>query len=207
MPGSTVSRDAVGSHLTVVVCAAGPASDVDVVIQAAHAAGWTANVIATPAAVPFLDLAVVAALTGAPVRVEPRDPDTPRATNSEPSNAILVAPATFNTINKLATGIADNYALTILAEAIGNRTPVVVVPFVNSALASRHAYQHSLKVLREEGVRIIQGEEDQWLPHPSGTGEARQQVFPWRQGFKDVRVLVADPARTLQGESADTYSS
>ena len=44
--------------------------------------------------------------------------------------------ATYNTINKWANGISDNFALGILAEAVGLRIPVAVLPFVNSALAS-----------------------------------------------------------------------
>lgn len=53
------------------------------------------------------------------------------------TDTVIVAPATYNTINKLALGISDNYALGSLAEAIGRRTPIVVVPFVNAALAAR----------------------------------------------------------------------
>jgi flavoprotein len=46
-----------------------------------------------------------------------------------------VAPVTDNTVNKLALGIADTYALTVLVEAIGRGVSVVIVPFVNTALA------------------------------------------------------------------------
>jgi phosphopantothenoylcysteine synthetase/decarboxylase len=150
------------------------------------AAGWTVDTIATMAALPFLDTSAIESLTGMPVRSQPRDPRSARRRSPGDSAAFMVAPATFNTINKLALGIADTYPLTVLAEAIGSRAPVVVVPFVNSALASRRPYQEALARLRSEGVRILEGEEDGWLPHPPGTGGQQQQSFPWRRALKAI---------------------
>jgi len=57
-------------------------------------------------------------------------------------DAILVAPATYNTINKWAQGISDTYALGVLAETTGMDVPTVVLPFVNAALASRVVSGH-----------------------------------------------------------------
>jgi flavoprotein len=53
-----------------------------------------------------------------------------------PPDAIVVAPATFNTINKWAAGISDTLVLGLLTEAIGKRLPVVALPFVNAARPS-----------------------------------------------------------------------
>ncbi|MQA97015.1 MAG: hypothetical protein GEV11_21080 [Streptosporangiales bacterium] len=66
-----------------------------------------------------------------------QQPRSPRA------DAVIVAPATYNTVNKWASGISDTYALGILAEAPGLGIPVVVWPFVNAALAGRRAFQRS----------------------------------------------------------------
>lgn len=169
-----------------VVCAAGPATDVATLVQAAREAAWTVNVLATPAALSFLDLPSLEDLSGFPIRAQARDPATPRDKAVPTTTAILIAPATFNTINKLAAGIADNYALTIVAEAIGKGTPTVVVPFVNAALASRLAYRQSLNMLREEKVQIIEGNDDNWLPHPPGTGDQQQSKFPWLQALTAI---------------------
>jgi hypothetical protein len=62
-----------------------------------------------------------------------RGPGEPR---SRVADAIIVAPATYNTINKWAQGISDTYALGVLAETTALGVPIVVLPFVNSALAS-----------------------------------------------------------------------
>ena len=103
-------------------------------ITLAQERGWTLQVIATPAALDFFDEAAVEQQTGSPVKSQYSKPGAPR---SPIPDAIVVAPATFNTINKWAQGISDTYALGVLAEITGLDTPIVVLPFVNSALASR----------------------------------------------------------------------
>src|SRR5487761_1570260 len=49
-----------------------------------------------------------------------------------PRGVVLFAPCSFNSLNKLAGGIADNLALAVTAEAIGRRTPVIVAPSLNA---------------------------------------------------------------------------
>ena len=75
-------------------------------------------------------------LTGFPVRVEARPPG--HASPHPRADCVVVAPASANSVAKLALGIADNQALTLASEAIGSRaTPVVVFPRINAAHA-RH---------------------------------------------------------------------
>ena len=113
--------------LYVIACAAGPAGQVTRLISYAHARGWDPYLIATPAALDFLDVQELESQTGHPVRSEYRKPGAANGRSLPKANAIIVAPATHNTINKWASGISDNFALGILAEAIGHRTPVVVL--------------------------------------------------------------------------------
>ncbi|MGC5235303.1 flavoprotein [Streptomyces albogriseolus] len=81
-----------------------------------------------------------------------RSPGEPRP--SRPADAIAVAPATFNTVNKWAAGISDNLALGILCEAPALGVPVAVLPYLNSAQAAHPAYRRSLDLLCEMGVLI-----------------------------------------------------
>ena len=90
-------------------------------------------VIATPSALKFMDLDHLANLTGHVVRYDYKQPDEPDVL--PPPDAIVVAPATFNTVNKWAAGISDTLALGILNEALGLGLPVIAVPFPNIALA------------------------------------------------------------------------
>ena len=161
--------------LYVIVCAAGPASEVGRLVELAQDRGWTVQVIATPSALAFIDVPKLEAQTGRPVRSEYRGPGEPK---SPPADAIIVAPATFNTINKWANGISDTYALGILAEAPGLGIPTVVLPFVNSALAGRTAFKSSVDALRSEGVRVLLGP-GQFEPHDPGSGGDRISDFPW----------------------------
>ncbi len=83
--------------------------------------------------------------------------------DSAPFDAYLLAPATYNTINKIAHGIADNPVTTALAVAIGRmergRSQLLLAP-------TMHGYMHnsllteSLRKLADIGVRIIPPRED-----------------------------------------------
>lgn len=84
--------------LYLVVCGAPPTSHIDQFISLAQQAGWDIGIIATPAATAFLDIHALEAQTGRTVRVEYRMPGE-SAPFPEP-DAIVVAPATFNTLNK-----------------------------------------------------------------------------------------------------------
>ncbi len=72
-----------------------------------------------------------------------------------PRGVVLFAPCSFNSLNKLAHGIADNLALSVVAEAIGRRTPVIVGPSLNAPLLNHPQAQASLKLLANWGVTIV----------------------------------------------------
>ena len=72
------------------------------------------------------------AQSGHPVRSQYTTPGASHPRKLPDADAIIVAPATYNAINKWAQGISDTYALGILAEAPGLDIPVVVLPFVNA---------------------------------------------------------------------------
>ncbi|GAA1184512.1 phosphopantothenoylcysteine synthetase/decarboxylase [Kitasatospora gansuensis] len=138
--------------LYVVVCASGIAGGVGELITAAQAEGWKVGVIATPQGLGFIGQEAIEAQTGYPIRSAWRTPGAPRPL--PPADAIAVAPATFNTINKWAAGISDTLALGILCEAYGLGIPTAVQPYVNSAQAAHPAYDESLARLRAMGVLI-----------------------------------------------------
>ena len=157
-----------------IACGAGPAGQVTRLISYARARGWDPYLIATPAALDFLDVQELESQTGHPVRSEYRKPGTAASGRSLPkADAIIVAPATYNTINKWANGISDNFALGILAEAVGLRIPVVVLPFVNSALASHPAFQRSLALLRDSRNRCNPRSR---TPRTASSRNRRQQI-------------------------------
>jgi 3-polyprenyl-4-hydroxybenzoate decarboxylase len=72
-----------------------------------------------------------------------------------PRGVVLFAPCSFNSLNKLAHGIADNLALSVVAEAIGRNTPVIVGPSLNAPLLNHPEARASLARLPGWGVTIV----------------------------------------------------
>ncbi len=167
--GTTDSRT-----LYLVCCAAAPAVRVADGVRAAQAAGWDVCLVLTPYAHRWLenDLPAFRELTGHPVRHQYKLPDEPDVL--PPPDAVLVAPATFNTINKWAAGISDTLALGLINEAIGLRLPMVALPCLGAAQAAHPAFHRSVEFLRDAGVTVLLGEAG-YAPERGGGVEA----FPW----------------------------
>jgi phosphopantothenoylcysteine synthetase/decarboxylase len=170
------TKGQVRKTLYAIVCAAPPASDVTRLIDAAQREGWDVCLLATPSAVKFIDSPELAKQTGHPVRSDYKQPDEPDALPAP--DAIIVAPATVNSINKWAAGICDTLALGILVEAIGKRLPIVAMPFTNYAQAAHPAFEENIGKLRSWGVHVLYGPEIYPL-HAPGTGSEHVHEFPW----------------------------
>jgi phosphopantothenoylcysteine synthetase/decarboxylase len=158
--------------LYVIACGAGPARQLPAFARFAQGEGWEVCVVATPAGATFLDADRMAELTGHPVRVRYKHPDEPDVL--PPADAFAIAPATFNTVNKLAAGISDTLALGLVNEAIGLGQPIVAVPWPNTALARHPVFRTSVARIRDWGVRVILDPER--LP---GGGDPDAAAFPW----------------------------
>lgn len=178
-----------GPVLCVIVCAAGPAGEVSRLITLAQGRGWDVQIVATPSALAFLEVAELELQTRRPVRSGYRSPGEPKSPRAD---AVIVAPASFNTINKFANGVSDTYALGILAEAPGLGIPVVILPFVNGALAERIPFQHSVASLRAEGVVVLLGAGG-FEPHPTGEGGDRVDSFPWAMALTEAEARHGEP--------------
>ena len=137
-------------------------------VRVATAAGHDVRVVQTPSSRRFVGEASFAALTGAPVLMSEfeRDPargsfpsQTPPA--HEPlshlalvdnAEVYLIAPASANTIAKLAAGLADNL---LSSCALAARCPVVLAPAMNANMYEHPATRANLQTLRERGVTIV----------------------------------------------------
>jgi phosphopantothenoylcysteine synthetase/decarboxylase len=151
--------------------------------------GWDVCVIATPSALKFMDVAALAELTGHVVRYEYKQPDEPDVL--PPADAMAVAPATFNTINKWAHGASDTLALGLLNEAIGLGIPIFAVTVPNVALAKHPAFVESIERLRAWGVRLIFDPERYPLPTPN-MGPPAAKLFPWKALLEQVESIRRD---------------
>jgi phosphopantothenoylcysteine synthetase/decarboxylase len=178
--------------LYIVACGGRPAGQLSPFIPRLQARGWEVCVIATPSALKFMDTPALEQLTGHVVRYDYKQPDEPDILPL--AAAMALVPATFNTINKWASGISDTLALGLLNEAIGLHLPVVAVPTPNVALAKHPAFIASVKTLRSWGVRILLDPDTYPLPTPN-MGPAAAELFPWEalEGvIEEVRVRVEE---------------
>lgn len=80
----------------------------------------------------------------------------PVMVNERQPGLTLVAPATFNTLNKISQGIADTLAHSLVAEAIGAGWPVIVAPSMNQALFNHPQVAQSIKTLQGWGITVLE---------------------------------------------------
>jgi phosphopantothenoylcysteine synthetase/decarboxylase len=120
-------------------------------LSEARELGRDTCVIATPAALKFMDLEKTAMAAGRPVRYDYKQPDEPDAFPAP--DAMVIAPATFNSTNKWAHGSSDTLALGVMNEAIGLHIPIIAVPFPSTALAQHPLFWKAFSV-SEPGVSI-----------------------------------------------------
>jgi phosphopantothenoylcysteine decarboxylase/phosphopantothenate--cysteine ligase len=139
------------------------------VVRLATKAGHAVRVVQTRDAQRFVGAASFAALTGAPVLTEEweRDPARGAFPDQQPpshdpashlelvrnADAYLVAPATANTVAKLAHGLADNL---LTSAALAATCPVLVAPAMNHAMYEHAATQANLDTLRSRGLTVIE---------------------------------------------------
>ncbi len=71
------------------------------------------------------------------------------------ADLLLIAPATANTIGKMACGIDDTPVTTFATTALGSGKPVAVVPAMHEAMYRHPAVLHNLDALRAMGVTLI----------------------------------------------------
>ena len=138
-------------------------------IRLATAAGHSVRVVQTSTSRRFVGEASFAALTGAPVLVDEfeRDPARGAFPGQEPpshqplshlrlvANAelYLIAPASANTLAKLAHGLADNL---LTSCALAATCPVVVAPAMNNHMYEHPATLANIELLRARGVRVVE---------------------------------------------------
>jgi phosphopantothenoylcysteine synthetase/decarboxylase len=162
--------------LYIIACGGRPAGDLAPHVEQMRAEGWDTCVIATPSARKFIVADRLAQASGHVVRSEFKQPHERDVLPA--ADAVVVAPATFNTINKWTAGISDTVALGLLNEAVGLGLPIVAVPFPNVALARHPAFRTSIETLRSWGVRLVFDPDRHPLPTPN-MGPPATELFPW----------------------------
>jgi phosphopantothenoylcysteine decarboxylase/phosphopantothenate--cysteine ligase len=137
-------------------------------VRLATGAGHSVRVIQTPASLNFVGRATFEGVTGAPVLVEefetdpargafPGDPESGHSPISHlelvaRADVFVIAPASANTLAKLATGLADNL---LTSAALAGTAPLVLAPAMNSRMYEHPATRRNLELLRSRGARVV----------------------------------------------------
>ncbi|WP_236791241.1 flavoprotein [Amycolatopsis sp. GM8] len=127
--------------------------------EPAAARGWRLAITLTPTAARWLEHSgereKLQALTDLAVRSESRLPGQPRP-HPDP-DVFLFAPASANSVAKLALGIADNQALTVLGDVLGDPRVRIAVRYQTQPTRFRHpAWRAHLAALTSAGVDVSQ---------------------------------------------------
>ena len=96
-----------------------------------------------------------------------------------PRGVVLFAPCSFNSLNKLAHGIADSLALSVAAEAIGRGTPVIVGPSLNQPLLDHPVARASLITLPTWNVIVVPQVDEGEGPRLAPTARLLDAVRPF----------------------------
>jgi phosphopantothenoylcysteine decarboxylase / phosphopantothenate---cysteine ligase len=189
-------------------------------VRLATADGHVVRVVQTPASKRFVGAASFAALTGAPVLASELERDPARgafpdqaAPEHDPlshlelvanADVYAVAPASANTIAKLAAGLADNL---LSSCALAATCPLVIAPAMNNRMYEHPATQANLKTLRERGAAIV--EPDVGRLASKGEEGVGRLADPARILAACVQALAEgqQPAASAPGEGLDVGSS
>lgn len=133
--------------------------------------GDEVTIVMTPAATEFVRPLTFQTLSRNPVYVEQFAP--PQAWKPEHialsdwADAVVVAPATANTIAKMRFGIADNLLTSVL---LATRAPLFVAPAMNNGMWENVATQENVAALRKRGVTVVEPDDGELACGVSGKG-------------------------------------
>ena len=160
-------------------------------------AGAEVRVIMTPLAKQFITPLTMATLSQHPILVDFFNPENgewhSHVKLGEWADLYLIAPATANTMAKMATGVADNLLLTTYLSA---RCPVAVAPAMDLDMYAHVATQRNMNSLREDGVHIIEPGSGFLASGLVGKGRMAEP----EQIVEAVKAILSEKKKSLEGK-------
>ncbi len=186
-----------GKHILLGVTGSIAAYKAAVLCRLLKVTGAEVKVVMTPLAKEFITPLTMATLSKNPIAVEFYNPENgdwnSHISLGEWADCLLIAPATANTMAKMAAGIADNLLLTTYLSA---RHLVMVAPAMDCDMFAHPATQHNLEVLRERGVQIIESGEGELASGLVGKGRMAEP----EQIVAAVAAALSEKKKSLQGK-------
>ena len=160
-----------GRHILLGITGSIAAYKAAILCRLLKGAGAEVKVVMTPLAKQFITPLTMATLSKHPILVEFFNPENgewnSHVSLGEWADCLLIAPATANTLGKMAHGIADNLLLTTYLSA---RCPVVVAPAMDLDMYAHPTTQENLRRLAGHGVRIVEPAEGELASGLTGKG-------------------------------------
>lgn len=148
-----------GKRIVLGVCGSIAAYKVVQVARDLTLAGAQVDVIMTEAAERFVGPATFQALTGRPVLTDmwslPEDGVIGHVSLGMRADAVVIAPATANTIARLAAGLCDDLLTTTV---LATRAPLLIAPAMNPSMYEHPATQANVATLRARGAYVVEPE-------------------------------------------------
>ena len=208
-----------GKHILLGITGSIAAYKAAMLCRLLRVAGAEVKVLMTPTAKEFITPVTMATLSKNPIAVEFYNPENgdwhSHIAMGEWADCYLIAPATANTIAKMAYGIADNLLLTTYLSA---RCQTVVAPAMDCDMFCHTATQENLAKLRERGVVVLESPEGELASGLMGKGRMMEpeQIVEYidamltpKQSLEGKRVMVTagatieaiDPVRYISNHS------
>ncbi len=160
-------------------------------------AGCEVKIIMTPLAKQFITPLTMATLSKNPILVEFFNPENGEWNShislGEWADCMVIAPATANTIAKMAHGVADNLLLTTYLSA---RCPVVISPAMDLDMYAHCATQANIETLRQRGVHVVEPESGELASGLVGKGRMAEPEHI----ASEVLELLSQKKKSLEGK-------
>ena len=171
------------------------------IVRALQNRNATVEVALTASAERFITPLTFRALTGRPVYTSLWEPATEETEGgsiehiavARAIDALLIAPATANTLARLAHGFADDFLSTVY---LATTAPTIVAPAMNVNMWQHPATQENLRVLAARGVHVVEPEAGYLACGMTGGGRLSAV-----ERIVEATLAIAQPERDLAGET------
>lgn len=165
------------------------------ILRLLQKAGYRVKVLMTEHATQFVGPTTFRALTHEKVAIglfdDPEDP-IHHISLAQEADVVLVAPATANSIAKMAHGIADDLMSTTL---LATKAPILIAPAMNSGMWSAAATQENVEALKSRGVHFVQPDSGYLACGDVGSGR-----LPTPEAIADATCSLLQGSTDLVGE-------
>ncbi|MFU8788084.1 MAG: bifunctional phosphopantothenoylcysteine decarboxylase/phosphopantothenate--cysteine ligase CoaBC [Methylobacter sp.] len=209
----------INKHILLAVCGGIAAYKSAELVRLLRKQGATVRVVMTQSAMQFVSPLTFQALSGHPVHSELLDADAEQAMGhislARWADALVIAPATANTLAKCSQGLADDLLSTLY---LATTCPVYVAPAMNQAMWHKPVTQENIQRLKNHGVTVIGPEQGEQACGDTGFGRMSEPVDiclrvlaePATQCLSGLKVLISagptreplDPVRYISNRSS-----